>query len=226
VFTGKNPPFDIMLYRSNTEINSHKFTNLRKLYSDNFESFHKETSNLVGGADNWCGISIKNYINKEAQISTNYAIREFCETRLGNDLKIHDDPNLVSEIYGHISRQLSHETILILSSFPDSSKYQFSLFSPKEIPITEIEYKKLDKHTRYVFRQNGQPVFHLKYGKNQANPYQRGVWVDNLSKMPILRTGSYYKSGFGDYILEGAFRIHEINDSLKTTGPSELGLFQ
>jgi hypothetical protein len=227
VFTGKNPPFDIMFYRGAEPIPSERFSNLRKLYSKNFSTFCRATSSLVGGLDNWCGISIKNYINKEAQISTNYAIREFCESRLGNELKTYDDPDLVSEVYAHISAQLSHETILILSSFPNTSKYQFSMFAADEIPITEIEYKKLDKHTRYIFKQNGQPVFHLKYGKNQANPYQRGIWVDDLSKMSILRTGSYRQSDYGNYILNGAFRIHEggvmVHDATCTQG---LNLFE
>jgi len=74
--------------------------------------------------------------------------------------------------------------------------------------ITEIEFKKLAKHSRYVFCQDGSPVFHVKYGKNQANPYQRGLWVDDLSKLTILRKGNFQATNFGQYILEGAFRLH------------------
>ena|SRR5882672_1364314 len=80
-----------------------------------------------------------------------------------------------------------------------------------EIPkgrFTEIEFKKLAKHSRFVFCQNGSPVFHVKYGKNQANPYQRGLWVDDLSKLTILRRGNFRETNFGEFILEGAFRIH------------------
>ena len=78
----------------------------------------------------------------------------------------------------------------------------------EELGISEIEFKKLAKHSRYIFCQSGSPVFHVKYGKNQANPYQRGLWVDDLSKLAILRKGNFRQTNFGDYILEGAFRIH------------------
>jgi hypothetical protein len=47
-----------------------------------------------------------------------------------------------------------------------------------------------------------------KYGKNRNNPYQRGMWLDDLSKLTILRRGNFRKSNFGEFIVEGAFRIH------------------
>ena len=206
-FTGKNPPFDIMLYRSKNIIPKERFAEVKKLYSSDYLRFHEAISNCVGGND-WCGISLKNYKDKAAQISTNYGIRDLCEEEFGNVERVYDDPSVVKKMFEMVVNQLSHEAILFLNSFPKTSSYQIALFDPREIRITEIEFKKLKKHTRFIFLQNGSPVFHIKYGKNQANPYQRGLWVDDLSKLTILRKGNFRATDFGEYILEGAFRIH------------------
>jgi hypothetical protein len=206
-FTGKNPPFDVMLYRAKAEIPKSRFAEVRKHYASDFAKFHDAISEIVGG-NNWCGISIKNYINEEAQISTNYGIRDLCETKLGAAERVHDEAATVKEMFNTVAEQLSHETIIFLNSFPKDSTYQIALFDAEEMRITEIEFKKLTKHSRFVFCQNGSPVFHVKYGKNQANPYQRGLWVDDLSKLTILRKGNFRETNFGEFILEGAFRIH------------------
>jgi hypothetical protein len=184
-----------------------KFSEVRKLFSSDFSKFHDAITEIVG-SNNWCGISVKNYINEEAQISTNYAIRDLCEKEFGAVERIYDNATVVQKMFDAVVNLLSYETILFLNSFPATSNYQIALFDPKEIRITEIEFKKLAKHTRFIFLQNGSPVFHVKYGKNQANPYQRGLWVDDLSKLTILRKGKFRDTMFGDYILDGAFRIH------------------
>ena len=206
-FTGKNPPFDVMLYKAEKEIPKIRFAEVRKLYSSDFTRFHNAISEIVGG-NNWCGISIKNYINHEAQISTNYQIRDLCEQALGADEKVHGDAKAVGKMFSTVAGELSHEAIIFLNSFPADSTYQIALFDAEEMRITQIEFKKLAKHSRYVFCQDGSPVFHVKYGKNQANPYQRGLWVDDLSKLTILRKGNFRATDFGEYILGGAFRIH------------------
>ncbi len=206
-FTGKNPPFDVMLYRAKTEIPKSRFAEVRKHYASDFKKFHDAISEIVGG-NNWCGISIKNYINEEAQISTNYGIRDLCEAELGPLERIHNEAAKVKGMFNTVAEQLSHETIIFLNSFPKDSAYQIALFDAEEMRITEIEFKKLAKHSRFVFCQNGSPVFHVKYGKNQANPYQRGLWVDDLSKLTILRKGNFRATNFGEYILEDAFRLH------------------
>lgn len=206
-FTGKNPPFDVMLYRAEKEIPKNRFAEVRKLYASDFPKFRDAISDIVGG-NHWCGISIKNYINHEAQISTNYLIRDLCERELGSIEKVHDETKAVEKMFAAIVDELSHESIIFLNSFPADSTYQIALFDREEMRITGIEFKKLAKHSRYVFCQDGSPVFHVKYGKNQANPYQRGLWVDDLSKLTILRKGTFRATNFGEYILDGAFRIH------------------
>lgn len=212
VFTGKNPPFDIIVYKAPKEIPRSKFTEVRSLYAQNYSRFHTETTSIVGSG-NWCGISIKNYINEAAQISTNYSIREYCESVLGDEEKIYEDQAIVQKIYGHLKSELGHETILFLNSFPDTKTYQFALFDTEGIKITSIEYHRLTKHARYTFRIGKNPIFHLKYGMNQANPYQRGAWVDDLSCLPLLRKGSYVRSDFGSHILRGALEIHPFSNS-------------
>jgi hypothetical protein len=207
-FTGKNPPFDVMLYKAEKEIPKTRFGEVRKLYSSDFEKFHDAISEIVGG-NNWCGISLKNYLNEEAQVSTNYDIRTLCEEYLGNDEKTHNDPEVINGVLKKVGELLSHETIVCLNSFPKTSEYQFAIFeSDKVKDISEIEFKKLRKHARYNFRQNGSPVFHAKYGKNQNNPFQRGLWMDDLSKLTVLLKGKLRETSYGEYVLEGAFRIH------------------
>jgi hypothetical protein len=206
-FTGKNPPFDVMLYRAKAEIPARRFAEQRRLFSDDFSSFHDAISGIVGG-NQWCGISIKNYINEEAQISTNYQIRDLCEKQFGAVERIVNANEEVQRMFATVVRELSHETILFLNSFPKDSTYQIAIFDPQEIHITDIQFKTMTKHSRYIFQQHGSAVFHVKYGKNQANPYQRGLWVDDLSKLSILRKGKYRATNFGEFILEGAFRIH------------------
>jgi hypothetical protein len=209
-FTGNNPPFDIMLYRAESEIPKDRFTGFsgfRKLYKSDFSKFQEKISNIVGGID-WCGISLKNYKNKAAQISTNYLIRDLCERELGAVERVIDDPTVVKEMFSKVVGELSHETIIFLNSFPKDSSYQIALFDPQEIRITDIQFKKLKKHSRYIFRQDGKPVFHVKYGKNQNNPYQRGLWVDDLSKLTVLLKGKFRETSYGEYVLDGAFRTH------------------
>jgi hypothetical protein len=206
-FTGKNPPFDIMLYRASSEITPKRFAEVRGLFASHFTQFHDAISRLVGG-NNWCGVSLKNYINEEAQISTNYQIRDLCEVELGKEERMIDDQATVKKVFGMVVGELSHETILFLNSFPASATYQIALFDPEEMRIGEIEYTTKTKHSRYIFCQDKSPVFHVKYGKNQANPYQRGLWVDDLSKLTILRKGNLRATKFGEFIVEGAFRIH------------------
>ena len=127
---------------------------------------------------------------------------------MGEVEQVFDDIKVVDKMFSAVVAELSHETIIFLNSFPDDKKYQIALFDPHEIRISKIEFKKLTKHSRFIFYQEDSPVFHVKYGKNQANPYQRGLWVDDLSKLTILRRGNFRETNFGEFILEGAFRIH------------------
>lgn len=206
-FSGKNPPFDIMLYRAKSEIPKARFVEVKKLYSSDFEKFQDAISSIVGGKD-WCGISLKNYKDKAAQISTNYRIRDLCEAELGTVERVIDEASVVKNMFSRVVSELSHETILFLNSFPKDSTYQIALFEPQKIHITDIQFKTFKVHSRYIFRQDGHAVFHEKYGKNRNNPYQRGMWLDDLSKLTILRRGNFRKSNFGEFIVEGAFRIH------------------
>lgn len=102
-FTGKNPPFDIMLYRAKSETPKIRFAQVRQLYSSHFSQFHDAISQIVGGND-WCGISLKNYINEEAQISTNYQIRDLCERELGAVERMIDNSETVKKVFGMVVR--------------------------------------------------------------------------------------------------------------------------
>jgi hypothetical protein len=121
---------------------------------------------------------------------------------------VFDDKETVNFLLESIKEELSHETILLMNSFPENSSYQFRLFNLDSVRITHIEYVQKAKHSRYVFSNKNGPVFHIKYGKNQANPFQRGIWVDELEQLPLLGSGNYTNSKFAEYILKGALVKH------------------
>lgn len=210
-FTGKNPPFDIMVYYRKEALPKEAFTSLRRLYEIDFATFCKAIDKAVG-SNLWCGISLKNYLNYESQLTTNYKIRTICEETLGTEFKIHNDKKVVEDVLSRAKDELSHESILLLNSFPATMEYQFRLFNLDAIEITRIQFTQKAKHTRYVFGNSGGDIFHIKYGKNQANPFQRGIWVDDLEKLPLLNKGKYTVSAFGRYILDGALIHHEVTD--------------
>jgi len=210
-FTGKNPPFDIMVYQREEALTKEAFTSLRRLYQIDFATFCRAIDKAVG-SNNWCGISLKNYLNHESQLTTNYKIRTICEDTLGQDFKTHQG-GLVQEVLEAAKAELSHESILLMNSFPDTRRYQFRLFNLDALPITYIQFTQKSKHTRYVFGNDQGPIFHVKYGKNQANPFQRGLWVDDLDKLPLLNAGTYGQSAFGKYILDGALLHHKVSSA-------------
>lgn len=206
-FTGKNPPFDIMVYERNTPLEKKDFTDLRRLYEKDYSIFESSITEVVG-SKNWCGVSLKNYLNDESQITTNYKVRTLCEKHLGQKEEVFNDKDTVNFLLQSIKEELSHETILLMNSFPKNLSYQFRLFNIDSVRITQIEYVKKTKHSRYVFSNKNGPVFHVKYGKNQANPFQRGIWVDELNQLPLLGGGNYTTSNFAEYILKGALIKH------------------
>ena len=209
-FTGKNPPFDIMVYKRSEALAKETFTDLRRLYEVDFDAFSKAITAEVG-SNNWCGLSLKNYLNHESQLTTNYKIRTICEDRLGAEIKTHTDPQTVNEIVTLAMNELSHETILLMNSFPKGKAYQFRLFNLEALSITTIEYSQTKKHSRYIFGNANGAVFHVKYGKGQANPFQRGLWVDDLNQLPLLGEGEYNKTGFAKYILDGSLMHHVLS---------------
>lgn len=222
-FTGKNPPFDIMVYfRREGALPKDAFTKLRRLYQIDFPTFCRGIDKEVG-SNLWCGISLKNYLNYESQLTTNYGIRTICEEMLGTEFKIHTDKGLVGAVLERAKAELSHESILLLNSFPEEMTYQFRLFNLDAVEITQISFIQKAKHTRYVFGNSGGDIFHIKYGKNQANPFQRGIWVDDLEKLPLLHKGNYSVSAFGRYILDGALVHHEVTDKEEIVSLAEEG---
>jgi len=206
-FTGKNPPFDIMIYKRNKALDKKVFTDFRRLYEQDFTAFSNAISESIG-SDQWCGISLKNYLNEESQLTTNYNIRSICEKELGDEERTYTDKDLIKKLVIKIKESLSHEIILLMNSFPKTKKYQFRLFSLDDIEITTIEFSQKRKHSRFIFGNKTGAVFHVKYGKGQANPFQRGIWIDDLEQLPLLREGVYNESGFAKYILNGALEEH------------------
>lgn len=79
-----------------------------------------------------------------------------------------------------------------------TKEYAFRLLSFDK-PFDAVEYKKNSKHSQYQLMTEGKSLFKVLYGKNQANPFQRGIWTHNkswLEYFPLVRKGEYQTDGF------------------------------
>lgn len=52
--------------------------------------------------------------------------------------------------------------------------------------IDKVEFRELNKLTRFIFFEKEKEVFNLRYGKNQDNAYQRGVWSGRMLEFPHI----------------------------------------
>ena len=73
----------------------------------------------------------------------------------------------------------------------------------------KITFKKNTKLTQYDLSIGGVNYFKVLYGKNQANPFQRGIWTHNSKSIEYfqeIKTGEYGDvSYFRDKILSTIF---------------------
>lgn len=68
----------------------------------------------------------------------------------------------------------------------------------------KITYKKNKKLSQYDLSINGVNYFKVLYGKNQANPFQRGIWTHNnnsIEYFDLITQGQYEVDGFFERII-------------------------
>jgi hypothetical protein len=142
-------------------------------------------------------MSLKNYQKNECQISTGKFrgggfYREHCESVLGDKVKTESE-DLIKKVVGKIKSDLfrSQKTTLSLNAFDDLFVISNMEFASDD--IDKIVLEKLRKYKNYRFYSDkcDKYVFEIKYGKNQANPYQRGIWTKNIGFFDTIKSVPY-----------------------------------
>jgi hypothetical protein len=114
--------------------------------------------------------------------------------RLKSEVKIKDKQALIAKLESEIDAVVNQYTFRLLS------------FDKK---FDKITYKKNTKLSQYDLSIGGVNYFKVLYGKNQANPFQRGIWTHNSKSIEYFReikTGEYGDvSYFRDKILSTIF---------------------
>lgn len=80
-----------------------------------------------------------------------------------------------------------------LESKEVENDYTFRLLSFDK-KFDKIIYKKNKKLSQYDLSINGVNYFKVLYGKNQANPFQRGIWTHNnnsIEYFTLIKSGKY-----------------------------------
>jgi hypothetical protein len=115
--------------------------------------------------------------------------------RLKNDDKIKVKQALVAKLESELDSVVNQYTFRLLS------------FDKK---FDKITYKKNTKLSQYDLSIGGVNYFKVLYGKNQANPFQRGIWTHNSKSIEYfkeIKTGEYGDvSYFKDQILSTIFK--------------------
>jgi hypothetical protein len=114
--------------------------------------------------------------------------------RLKSEVKIKDKKDLITKLESELDTVVNQYTFRLLS------------FDKK---FDKITYKKNTKLSQYDLSIDGVNYFKVLYGKNQANPFQRGIWTHNSKSIEYFReikTGEYGDvSYFRDKILSTIF---------------------
>jgi hypothetical protein len=97
-------------------------------------------------------------------------------------------------------KDLQLDKIYKLESLLEISKnsYTFRLLSFDK-KFDKISYKQNVKLSQYDLSIDGINYFKVLYGKNQANPFQRGIWTHNnnsIDYFKLIKSGSYQVDGY------------------------------
>lgn len=85
------------------------------------------------------------------------------------------------------------ETLKNLESMDVSNEYTFRLLSFDK-KFDDIIFKKNKKLSQYDLSIGGVNYFKVLYGKNQANPFQRGIWTHNnnsIEYFKLIKSGKF-----------------------------------
>jgi hypothetical protein len=124
--------------------------------------------------------------------------------------KIEKEKNSLSRLKSLVKIKTKQDLINKLESELDSvvNQYTFRLLTFDK-KFDKITFKKNTKLTQYDLSIDGINYFKVLYGKNQANPFQRGIWTHNSKSIEYfqeIKTGEYGDvSYFRDKILSTIF---------------------
>lgn len=79
-----------------------------------------------------------------------------------------------------------------------TNRYSFRLLSFDK-KFDKINFKKNSTHSQYDLSIAGINYFKVLYGKNQANPFQRGIWTHNANSIEYfqeIKTGEYKEASY------------------------------
>ena len=135
-------------------------------------------------------LSLKEYVNNQCQISTQYELRELCEEFIEKNTFC-DDLEVVRLVTDEIDNITDNNKIIMSCQFLEKDKkYKFYIYEGFS-RINSIRNVMKRKHDRYEFISNDGVVAHLKYGKKTANAFQRGLWVDDFGFFTCIYKGNY-----------------------------------
>lgn len=90
------------------------------------------------------------------------------------------------------------------------NEYTFRLLEFSKM-FDKISYKKNSKLSQYDLSIDGEKLFKVLYGKNQANAFQRGIWTHNkksIEYFQLIKKGRY-KSGVYNKIIESTIGMDQ-----------------
>jgi hypothetical protein len=145
-------------------------------------------SSIIG--DNWIGISLKTYKENACQITTDYSYRTFLEDTVGESELIGED---VDTFFNMLNKHDKNRYAILALNTYEQGTYSFRLLSFDK-KFDKVSYKKNIKLSQYDLSINGVNYFKVLYGKNQANPFQRGIWTHNnnsIEYFQLIKSGNY-----------------------------------
>lgn len=149
-------------------------------------------SDILG--DSWIGVSLKTYKNNACQITTDYSYRTFLEDLVGESEISGDN---VDSFFKMLNKHdAKRYIILALNTYRNTYTFRLLNFDKK---FDKISYKKNTKLSQYDLSVGGINFFKVLYGKNQANPFQRGIWTHNnksIEYFQLVKSGKYAIDGY------------------------------
>lgn len=124
--------------------------------------------------------------------------------------EIEKEKKSLLKIKSEAKRNIKESLIARLESEIDTvtNRYSFRLLSFDK-KFDKISFKKNSAHSQYDLSIDGVNYFKVLYGKNQANPFQRGIWTHNAKSIEYfqeIKTGEYKEvSYFKEKLLSTVF---------------------
>lgn len=117
------------------------------------------------------------------------------DRKLSKINEIEKEKRALLKIKHEASSNVKKSLIAKLESELDNvtNKYSFRLLSFDK-KFDKIIFKKNSTHSQYDLLIDGVKYFKVLYGKNQANPFQRGIWTHNAKSIEYfqeIKSGEY-----------------------------------